>query len=97
MLTLKMQNLKLILHKLCLSTIRISFCVNSDFRYQELQQTEAYLRSRVEELETLEMSLRESISELEQRSSVRERRMVEEINRYCWTFYEFRPIKNKIS
>merc|ERR1719474_191323 len=52
-----------------------------DHRYQELQQTEAYLRSRVEELESTELSLRDSISEIEQRSSVRERRMVEEMNR----------------
>ena len=52
-----------------------------DFKLQEAQQTEEFLRGRVEELETTEMSLAQSLSEAEQRSRSKERKLCEEINR----------------
>ena len=52
-----------------------------DFKLQDAQQTEEFLRGRVEELETTEMSLAQSLSEAEQRSRSKERKLCEEINR----------------
>ena len=51
------------------------------FKYQELLQSEGYLRGRIEELEIVEISLRDEFSSCELRSGVRERRLVEEINK----------------
>lgn len=51
------------------------------FKYQELLQSEGYLRGRIEELEIAEISLRDEFSSCEQRSGLRERRLVEEINK----------------
>ena len=52
-----------------------------DFKYQELQQTEEFLRGRVDELEIAEASLRDTLAEIEQRSGARERKFCEEITR----------------
>ena len=51
------------------------------FKYQELLQSEGYLRGRIEELEIVEISLRDEFSSCELRSGVRERRLGEEINK----------------
>ena len=52
-----------------------------EFKFQELQQSESYLRARIEELEIAEISLREEFSECERRSGMRERKLGEEINK----------------
>lgn len=52
-----------------------------EFKYQEIQQSEEFLHGRVEELEQTENSLRETISVVEQTSSVKEKKMQDQINR----------------
>jgi len=52
-----------------------------EFKYQEIQQSEDFLHGRVEELEQTENSLRETISIIEQSSSVKEKKMQDQINR----------------
>ena len=52
-----------------------------EFRCAELQQTEGYLRARVEELELAEAGLREALAGLEARAGARERRLGEEVRR----------------
>ena len=51
------------------------------FKYQELLQSDGYLRARIEELEIAEISLRDEFSSCEQRSGLRERRLLEEISK----------------
>jgi len=52
-----------------------------EFKYQEIQQSEDFLHGRVEELEQTENSLRETICIIEQSSSVKEKKMQDQINR----------------
>ena len=52
-----------------------------EFRCAELQQTEGYLRARVEELELAEAGMREALAGLEARAGARERRLGEEVRR----------------
>ena len=52
-----------------------------EFKYQELQQSEGFLRARIEELEIAEICQREESAECERRSGVRERKLQEEINK----------------